>query len=436
MTSGREKCVTERRPPESRGDDSPRPLRGGRPDARVRSRRSGSLPSRPVMRLPLLGRVVALVAAAAALAAVTAPRAAAADHFTPVFASVVAPPTPVLGSDGRRHLAYELLLVNRSWAPPATVTVRSVRALAGGKVIATLRGARLASVMLPFGGTRPGTTLDPGESAFVLMDVTLPRNARVPSRLEHQLTISLRPRSNAVATTYRTAPTRVSKREALVVAPPLRGSGWIVGNGCCSELTSHRAGVLPVNGGLYASERFAIDFIQVMPSGHLLTGPPDQLSSYPFFGDEVYSATAGRVVTVVDGLPETPPGALPPTTAQRAAGNHVVVAIGGGRYAMYAHLQPGSIRVREGDRVEVGQVLGRLGSSGNSNAPHLHFQLMDGPSPLASNGLPFRFTEFTVEGRLTNFVELFDGQPARIAPRYAGLHRNELPLNLQVIGFG
>jgi hypothetical protein len=387
------------------------------------------------MRLSPLSRLAVVVLAAAALAAVTATSAVAVDRFTPVVASVVAPPTPVLGSDGRRHLVYELLLVNRSWAPPATVTVRSVRALAGGKMVTSLRGARLASLMFPFGGTRPGTTLDPGESAFVLMDVALPRDARVPARLEHQLTITLRPRSSVVATTYRTAPTRVSKVEALIVAPPLRGSGWVVTNGCCSELTSHRAAVLPVNGALYASERFAIDFVQIMPSGHLLTGPPDELSSYPFFGDEVYSATSGRVVTVVDGLPETPPGALPPTTAERAAGNHVVVAIGGGRYALYAHLQPGSIRVRVGDRVGVGEVLGRLGSSGNSNAPHLHFQLMDGPSPLASNGLPFRFTDFTVAGTLTNFVELFDGEPARIAPRYAGIRRNELPLNLQVIGF-
>jgi Peptidase family M23 len=382
----------------------------------------------PLTLLPLLAVAVQLAAAR--------PASAAPERFTPVAASVVAPPQPVEGSDGRTHLAYELLLINRSFNPPAKVTVRGVEALADGRVVESLAGKSLAAVMFPFGDEKPGVELDKGEAAYVMIDVSLPAGAKLPKRLSHRLAVSLQPPSAVVATRYGAAPTGVERREASVVAPPLRGAGWIVGNGCCAELTSHRAGLLPVDGGLYEGERFAIDFIQIAPSGMLVTGPLDQLSSYPFFGDPVLSATAGKVVTVVDGLPGPPPGALPPFTSARAAGNHVVVEAGPRRFALYAHLQPGSIGVRVGERVSVGETLGRLGSSGNSNAPHLHFQLMDGSSPLASNGIPYRFDRFSVAGTLTNFGGLFEGRAARIAPELRGAHRDQLPLNLQVVDFG
>jgi murein DD-endopeptidase MepM/ murein hydrolase activator NlpD len=70
-------------------------------------------------------------------------------------------------------------------------------------------------------------------------------------------------------------------------------------------------------------------------------------------------------------------------------GNHVVLDLGNGIYAAYAHLQRGSLCVREGDRVHAGQVLARCGNSGNSSEPHLHFQLMDDPDPDAARGIPF-----------------------------------------------
>jgi len=386
-----------------------------------------------------MSRLATLVTSLLALALLAAPAARAAEPaevWTPVVASVPAAPEPVEAADGRVHLAYELLLINRSFLPPARATVQSVQVLAGGRVVGSLSGRRLREVMVRFSDpTSPGTTLDKGEAGFVLMDVSFGRGEKIPRRLTHRLRIATKPRNTTAAERYLAGPTAVSKRRALVVAPPLRGGGWIVGNGCCEALTSHRSALLPVNGSLLNGERYAIDFIQVQPNGMLATGPLTELSSYPFFGDEVIAATAGTVVRVVDGKPETPPGDLPPSTAAGAAGNYVSVALGDGRYAFYAHLQPGSIKVAVGDRVRVGQQLALLGSSGNSNAPHLHFQLMDGPSPVAASGVPFRFSRFSVAGTLTNFGGLFADQPARIVPRLQGQHRKQLPLALQVIGF-
>jgi murein DD-endopeptidase MepM/ murein hydrolase activator NlpD len=99
-------------------------------------------------------------------------------------------------------------------------------------------------------------------------------------------------------------------------------------------------------------------------------------------------------------------------------------------------MQPGSVRVKVGDKVKTGQVLGLLGNSGNTDSPHLHFHVMDGPSPLVSNGLPFAFDSFTGQGRLTDEQPLFTGGEVTIdKDALSGPHANELPLLDQVVSF-
>jgi hypothetical protein len=82
----------------------------------------------------------------------------------------------------------------------------------------------------------------------------------------------------------------------------------------------------------------------------------------------------------------------------RILGNHLVLDLGGGVYALFAHLRRGSVGVRPGDRVARGQQLAECGNSGNSSEPHLHFQLMDHPSVLLAAGLPLAFDRFRVAG--------------------------------------
>jgi murein DD-endopeptidase MepM/ murein hydrolase activator NlpD len=119
-----------------------------------------------------------------------------------------------------------------------------------------------------------------------------------------------------------------------------------------------------------------------------------------------------------------------------AGGNYVVVDISNGRFAFYAHMQPGSLKVKKGDTVKQGQILGLLGNSGNTDTPHLHFHVMDGPSPLLSNGLPYVFTSFTGQGRITDEQPLFTGGVSNVDPAvWASPHKNELPLNLEVVSF-
>jgi len=120
---------------------------------------------------------------------------------------------------------------------------------------------------------------------------------------------------------------------------------------------------------------------------------------------------------VRDGIPENVPGpekqavAMTPATV---SGNLIVLDLGHGRFAPYAHFQPGSIRAHKGDRVRVGQQLGLVGNSGNSAEPHLHSQITDGPEILGSDGLPYELISFVHDGKRVH---------------------NELPRNRWVIDF-
>jgi len=144
------------------------------------------------------------------------------------------------------------------------------------------------------------------------------------------------------------------------------------------------------------------------------------------------------VVKVIDDLPEQVPGVFPEgISPEEADGNSVILDIGGGNYA---HFQPGSIRVKEGDRVEWGEVLALVGNSGNSLAPHLHFHVMNGPLSLASNGLPYEVDSFTVTGRSPG-TEAFDkaeaeGTPLKITPvKPPKVVTEAMPLDQRVVDF-
>jgi Peptidase family M23 len=369
------------------------------------------------------------------------------DVLSPLVATPIAAPNPVLGADDKTHLAYEIVLTNMGSTTVGLDKVETLDAISGA-VLGTLEAEALAQMLRLNGGSK-GTELPSGGSGVLFMDITLDKDATIPKTLKHRFRI-------AVAKTP--SPARGGDRDpapelpqeitfvgdpldvgapAVVVSPPLKGARWVVAGGCCTPYSYHRGATLPINGAIHVAERYAIDFVQLNDKNMLYSGPQDQLSSYAFFGDEVHSVANGIVVQIADRLPEQVPGKLPEgATIQMAAGNHAVIDIGEGRYAFYAHMQPGSVRVKVGDKVVTGQVLGVLGNSGNSDAPHLHFHVMDGPSPLLSNGLPFVFTSFKGQGALRDEKLLFAGREVNIdKSALAGAHKNQLPLNDEVVSF-
>ena len=189
-------------------------------------------------------------------------------------------------------------------------------------------------------------------------------------------------------------------RKPVVISPPLTGPNWVDGDGCC-DMSAHRMALNPINGQLWAAERFAIDYVQLGPDGRLSTGDPTKLESYAYFGADIHAVADGPVVAAVDGLPEQVPTKSPSgLTLDQYAGNHIVQDLGNGNYALYAHIKTGAVKVKPGDRLTAGQVIGSVGNTGNSDAPHLHFHVMSTSDPLRSNGLPFVFNEFRLDSRI------------------------------------
>jgi hypothetical protein len=326
---------------------------------------------------------------------------------TPLLMRVLDPPQPVKGTDGKYHLVYELVLTNSS---PGTATVESIKTIdaKSGEVVDSLAHADVAARTLLLGDISGQTAEEVGSGrvALVLLDATFEDLRDVPKEVEHRVKTSfdIPPGFGSnlfpVETIDTGGGTGVLNKKPVVIGPPLRGKNWVVGNGCCAA-SPHRGALLAFDQKLLAAERYAIDWIRSDDEGHLVL--PDEntkLTDFPAYNKPILSVANGKVVDVVDKYPDEKPGVLDPNlTLKDAGGNHVIVDIGGGRYAFYAHLKPNSITVEEGDRVRRGQVLARLGNSGNTTAPHLHFHVMDAPLPLgAENNLPYVFDSFRYQG--------------------------------------
>jgi murein DD-endopeptidase MepM/ murein hydrolase activator NlpD len=195
-----------------------------------------------------------------------------------------------------------------------------------------------------------------------------------------------------------------------------------------------------INGDLQTPEHFAIDFTQLGPNKSCCKGPPEALNSWWGYGTPVLAVADGVVAEVVDGLPDQQPvGTISKLPIEDFAGNRIIEDIGGGRYVGYFHLKPGSIpaRVRKGSVLRPGDPIGRLGNSGNSGSPHLHFALLDRPSSWDATGLPFVFDTQLLEGRISEAdgIKVISGIPVTIDRSGRGEKRNLMPARNDIFGY-
>jgi hypothetical protein len=215
--------------------------------------------------------------------------------------------------------------------------------------------------------------------------------------------------SSPIPVDYTVTPYEISASGPIVIGPPLKGKNWIALNGCCEPGWPHRSTPLPLNGNLMGGQLFAIDWKQTNDQGAFYTGDKTKNESYVDYGSEVIAVADGTVTATLDGQEANAPGVLPADdpvlgpklTVENVDGNHVVLDIGSGAYAFYAHLIKGSVLVKEGDTVRKGQVLAKLGNTGNANASHLHFHVMNGPSVLGSSGIPYVVDVFESQGQIS-----------------------------------
>lgn len=355
--------------------------------------------------------------------------------LTPILMRVPNAPVPVRGSDGACHLVYELALTNFA-GERAALTRLDVLDEQSGTLVASLDGDSIAKRLVVHDRSAASGTLGAAQSGVVYLHVRLAATSPVPGALEHRLSGVL----NGKALVETAARVDVAPATDLVLEPPLRGARYIAGDGCCDS-TRHIRATLPVNGAMYTAQRFAIDWEQLDDRGRVYVGDPKNPESYVIYGQPVHAVADASVVAAVDGLPNSPPGALPANLPiEHADGNHVVLDLGGGRFALYAHLAPGSVAVKAGVRVSRGDMLGHVGTSGNSSEPHLHFQVTDGASTFASNGLPYLLSRFVVRDRGASTAAFdqatIDGKPiAREPAPGAAVGERMLPLDLSIVDF-
>jgi Peptidase family M23 len=354
-----------------------------------------------------------------------------------IAVSALHPPLSVPGSDGLQHVEYDLVVTNTA-ATPAALTVVEVLA-ADGHLLLRLDGPALVAATQPLDGTSPTAEI-PGSSAVaVVVDLGLAAD-QLTDQLTHRIGYELPGASVDSGTRQEVSGPilAVDPRSPVMVTAPLSGPGWLTANSCCDAFTTHRAGRTPMGGDRFVkTETFAVDWIQLRGDQPFTD---DGTSPELWFGHGagVVAAADGTVVAVRDGLPEQPPNSLPagidPT---QTTGNQVIVQIQPDTWALYAHLQPGSLAVAVGDEVVAGQTLGRLGNSGNSIAPHLHFALLDGPDPAIANSVPFVLDHYTVSGAVdpASYLAAFAGTgPLHLRTDTKPVAQSgTLPLNLAVI---
>jgi murein DD-endopeptidase MepM/ murein hydrolase activator NlpD len=336
----------------------------------------------------------------------------------PLELRVPAPPIPFSGNH-ETHLAYELHATNFG---PADVSLRRLEVLSGETPLASFEGAELNGLLRPVGAAPPGAatagpadfrTIGSGRRSVAFLWLSLEKGAASPTRLRHRITTD--------AGTLEAPAVDVPKGAAATIGPPLRGGPWMAGNGPANA-SGHRRALLALGGRAAIAQRFAIDWVKINPQGRTFDGDAKENAAYAAYGQEAIAVADGTVAASKDGIPENVPGITSravPITLETIGGNFVVLDLGGGRYAFYAHLQPGSLRVKPGEKVNRGRVLGLVGNSGNSTEPHLHFHVSDGPDHLASEGLPYVLDGFEVAAGPAGFE------------RRAG----ELPMNNAVVRF-
>jgi Peptidase family M23 len=372
----------------------------------------------------------------------------AAEQMTPLLLAVHDAPVPFHGSDNRTHLVYELAMTNFS---SGDISVQKVEVLGDGAVLQTLDGAALAARLQPAGVRDSVGTLPKSTHALLFLNVTLAPDAAVPRELSHRVAILANAAPPGHQNMNETGGTvSVDRQPVVQIGPPLRGAGYISADSCC-DATRHTRAAMPIDGRVWIAQRFAVDWEQLNASGTIYSGPQQRLESYAIFGQPAIAVADAVVASVVDGQPEQTPGKYPTNIPLADADGNCVILdlrddLGNHRYALYAHLQPGSVKVHRGEHVTLGQVLGLVGDSGNSVVPHLHFQVTAGPSSMASNGLPYEIRDFQITGKVPGATSLdktaafdkseTDGSQLPVTPITPPENvKSALPLDQYIIAF-
>ena len=318
---------------------------------------------------------------------------------TQVTVNVLQVPS-LLIAENKQYLVYEIFLTNFKNTSVELTGLDIKDKKKSARVITSFDEAALTRMMTPIGvkySSDDATIILPGMQKILYMWLPFDEDVDVPNAIRHVFTFQPL-NDNAKSVALAPAPMPVNTSDPVIVGAPLRGDNWVAGNGP-SNSSEHRRAYNIGDGIIYFSQRYAIDFVKIGANGLTFKGDISKNASYYSYQSAVYSVASGRVIAVRNDIPENTPNSGTTAVAMdkdTASGNYVFVDIGDNHYALYAHLIPGSIQVKPGDRVAKGQTLGKLGNSGNSSEPHLHFHITDGPDIIYANGITYGFEDFSL----------------------------------------
>lgn len=346
--------------------------------------------------------------------------------------SVPMPPTPV-AVDGHARLFYELHLANfsRRALDPVRVDVLDADS---GVPLASFAGEALERQLDRSGlqwQAKAGAPIEPGRRGIVFFELALPAGAQPPRTVRHR--VAFRAADGAVVQVEGAA-VSVAREPAVVLGPPLRGGPWIAIHDPSWE-RGHRRVAYAVDGKARTPGRVAVDWVKLDAQGRKADRADGQVADAYSHGEDVLAVADGTVMDVRDDLPER--RRLDEASdhgLETGGGNTLVLDLGGGRFAFYGHLRPGSARVAVGQRVRKGQAIAEVGFTGSASDPQLHFNLADGPSALGSEGLPFAIDGFRALG---TYARIDDVGRTRWTPRPGGeaMRTRELPAGNSVVWF-
>ena len=336
--------------------------------------------------------------------------------FPPIDVQVLARPRAFVAA-GVAHVVYELHVRSLSSRRLTLerVDIRDRAEPLSRPPLLCLEGAVLDAALM-----RPGAPLDDperrvltaGRTAILYVWIQVSPHA-VPATLTHRFAVRADtpapahahdqvlgpPQIGGGSIEIRGVDVPVSMKAPPVISAPLAGDMWLAGNGPDNSV-GHRRVMMALAGEGRFPQRFAIDWVRMFPDGRTFQGDPKDNRSYRAFGAEALAVADATVVETKDGIPENQPDPVARAvliTPATVGGNFVLLDLGNEAYAFYAHLQPGTLRVKRGDRVRRGQVLALVGNTGNSTEPHLHFQMGDRRSSLDAEGIPYAIASFDLQ---------------------------------------
>lgn len=316
-------------------------------------------------------------------------------------------------------LAYELRIASDFRQPLRLDRLEVLGPPGEDSPLARYEGQAL-SALLPQPPNSTGMLLQPGQSTRLYLFVERPAQSAWPSALRHRLHWSWE-RKAAMGERQRAvldlaaAPTGSPMPR---LETPLRGGLWLAANGPANS-SEHRRTVAYADGVAALPQRYAYDLVQIDAHGRLFRDKGEKPEDWFAFGQPLLAAADGVVALTQDGADDNEPVGTVPASAinvRNLCGNGISLRLASGHYLIYCHLMKGSLAVRTGQAVKRGELLGRLGNSGNSDAPHLHLHLSTQAHPMRGEGEPITFACLRRMGRVPDLQAAFSAGRVDVQP--------------------